>query len=423
MGVEDVKSDFGSVIRHVPKDLQTDKSPEMTPSPRQQAAGNQPSICPTDTSSILPLESQDTAHSQPGQPTQRKIPRQSWEYAMRSGVAGGIAACAAKTAVAPLDRVKILFQASNPQFQKYTGTWTGALKAIRDIYRADGGRGLFRGHSATLLRIFPYGGIKFLAYEQIRTVVIATKEQETPTRRFVAGSLAGCMSVFTTYPLEVIRVRLAWETKSQKRLGVRDICRTIYNEKPPTAQLNAASLKDAHIPHSAAVTLETATAAINTVTPQSGLANFFRGFTPTLWGMIPYAGASFLTHDAAGDMMRFPSLAPFTILPLSERSQKQLAPNKPPPLRAWAELTTGAMAGFVSQTLSYPLEVIRRRMQVGGVVGDGHRLTMAEVARNIVRERGWKGFYVGLGIGYVKVVPMVAVSFYSYERLKVTFGI
>ena len=30
----------------------------------------------------------------------------------------------AKTAVAPLDRVKILFQASNPDFQKYTGLRT-----------------------------------------------------------------------------------------------------------------------------------------------------------------------------------------------------------------------------------------------------------------------------------------------------------
>ena len=81
------------------------------------------------------------------------------------------------------------------------------------------------------------------------------------------------------------------------------------------------------------------------------------------------------------------------------------------------------MAGFVSQTLSYPLEVIRRRMQVGGVVGDGHRLTMAEVARNIIREKGYRGFYVGLTIGYVKVVPMAATSFYVYERMKVLFGI
>ena len=62
-------------------------------------------------------------------------------------------------------------------------------------------------------------------------------------------------------------------------------------------------------------------------------------------------------------------------------------------------------------------------MQVGGVVGDGHRLTMMEVSKNIYRANGIRGFYIGLGIGYVKVVPMVATSFYVYERMKVVFGI
>lgn len=338
-------------------------------------------------------------------------------------MAGGLAACAAKTIVAPLDRVKILFQANNPQFEKYTGSWVGVTRAIQDIYRGNGTRGLFRGHSATLLRIFPYGGIKFLAYEQFRTILIPNKEHETPYRRFMAGAISGCASVFLTYPLEVIRVRLAWETKSTKRIGVTGICRQIYNEHPAPARVTTAALQDAHLPRPAAATVAATSTAINTATPSSGLANFYRGFTPTLWGMIPYAGASFLTHDAAGDLMRHPVLAPYTILPLSERTQKQLAPNKPPPLRAWAELTTGAAAGFVSQTLSYPLEVIRRRMQVGGVVGDGHRLTMAEVAKTIGREKGWRGFYVGLSIGYVKVVPMAATAFYAYERLKVLFGI
>lgn len=394
----------------------SDEPHAMTPSPRSASANNQPAICPTDHSTILPLQSgSDETKSE------RKIPKQSWEYVVRSGTAGGLAACAAKTVVAPLDRVKILFQANNPQFQKYTGTWSGAFRAIGDIYSANGTRGLFRGHSATLLRIFPYGGIKFLAYEQVRAVVIPNKQQETPLRRFAAGSLAGVVSVFCTYPLEVIRVRLAWETKANKRVTVRDICGIIYREHPPVPA--NATMPTTGLPQAAAATVEVTQAAIHKITPTAGLANFFRGFTPTIWGMIPYAGASFLTHDAAGDFMRRPALAPYTILPLSERSTKQLAPGKPPPLRAWAELVTGAFAGFVSQTLSYPLEVIRRRMQVGGVVGDGHRLTMVEVARSIISERGYRGFFVGLGIGYVKVVPMVATSFYVYERMKVTFGI
>ncbi len=62
-------------------------------------------------------------------------------------------------------------------------------------------------------------------------------------------------------------------------------------------------------------------------------------------------------------------------------------------------------------------------MQVGGAVGDGHRLRLTETARLIFRERGFMGFWVGLSIGYVKVVPMVAVSFFVYERGKTWFGV
>jgi len=326
----------------------------------------------------------------------------------------------AKTTVGPLDRVKILFQASNPQFQKYTGSWFGVFTAMRDIYRTDGSWGLFRGHSATLLRIFPYAGVKFLTYEQVRTLIITNPSEETPGRRFASGSIAGMMSVFSTYPLEVIRVRMAFETKAHTRTSLGEICRRIYNERP--APMRTTSTIDTSSVSSAAVTTITkTTSAISKATPSHGMSNFFRGFTPTLWGMIPYAGSSFLTHDTAGDLMRHPSIAQYTTLPPSQTRNRD--PNKPVPLRYWAELLTGGFAGFVSQTVSYPLEVLRRRMQVGGVVGDGHRLGMIEVAGNIYRQAGVRGFFVGLTIGYVKVIPMVAVSFYVYERGKLLLGI
>lgn len=334
----------------------------------------------------------------------KEIDKQSWSYILRSGLAGGLAGCCAKTVVGPLDRVKILFQASNPSFAKYTGSSFGVINAIKDIYKSDGSRGLFRGHSATLLRIFPYAGIKFLAYEQVRAVMIPEKKYETVGRRFLAGSVAGMISVLCTYPLEVIRVRMAWETKIDKqKVRLIDICRTIYNERPPPVA---------------------GSALIRRRTPSFGFANFFRGFTPTMCGMLPYAGSSFLAHDSAGDVMRSPGLAKYTVIsPHDDTSFGSDTKGKKMQLKAWAELITGAFAGFVSQTVSYPLEVIRRRMQVGGVVGDGHTLSIAEVAGSIYKQKGLRGFYVGLGIGYAKVIPMVSVSFFAYERAKHWLGI
>ena len=62
-------------------------------------------------------------------------------------------------------------------------------------------------------------------------------------------------------------------------------------------------------------------------------------------------------------------------------------------------------------------------MQVGGAVGDGHRLGMVETAGKVWRDNGWRGFWVGLTIGYIKVVPMAAASFFVYERMKIVLGV
>ncbi|KAK0376282.1 hypothetical protein CLIM01_06361 [Colletotrichum limetticola] len=372
---------------------------EVAPNNQRNAARPKPDtrappVCPTDDDETVAVRKQT----------------RTFDYVWRSGVAGGLAGCAAKTVVAPLDRVKILFQASSPQFAKYTGSWFGVVTAMKDIRSHEGFTGLYRGHSATLLRIFPYAGIKFLAYEQIRSMIIRRQDQETPWRRLISGSLAGITSVFFTYPLEVIRVRLAFETKHGGS-SLSAICRRIYNERfvrtSPASQAAGTSATEA------------AASAVTAVAPRSGLINFYRGFTPTMLGMLPYAGMSFLTHDTAGDVLRHPKLAKWTTLPRPEN----LPAGKPMPLRSWAELLAGGVAGLISQTASYPLEVIRRRMQVGGAVGDGHRLRIGETAAMIFRERGMQGFFVGLTIGYVKVVPMAAVAFYTYERSKIWLGI
>lgn len=62
--------------------------------------------------------------------------KQSSNYILRSLVAGGIAGCAAKTVIAPFDRVKILFQTSNPRFEKYSGILRRVLQVFHYLANA-----------------------------------------------------------------------------------------------------------------------------------------------------------------------------------------------------------------------------------------------------------------------------------------------
>ncbi|KAI8060090.1 mitochondrial carrier protein LEU5 [Gongronella butleri] len=320
---------------------------------------------------------------------------QNMDYVVRSGLAGGIAGCVAKTVIAPLDRVKILFQARNPIFEKYAGTFTGAFKAGRDIFQHGGVLSLFQGHSVTLMRIFPYAAIKFVAYEQYRALLMPTKWHETPGRQFIAGSLAGVTSVLFTYPLDLVRVRMAYDVNQMGRPGLLSTVKQIYHEPAATKRTGIQ------------------------------LLNFYRGFLPTVAGIVPYAGVSFWTYHIVTRFARFHEVAtPYTLVPLDlDPTQPDLTPAQArliekPPLKTWAELLCGGIAGMTAQTSSYPLEVIRRRMQVGGLLNPDAFVSFMDTTKEIYRAKGFKGFYVGLSIGYIKVTPMVAVSFAVYEHMK-----
>jgi solute carrier family 25 protein 16 len=165
----------------------------------------------------------------------------------------------------------------------------------------------------------------------------------------------------------MIRVRLAFETRKDHRYGLRELCRNIYHER------------------------------LTSYPVIGGLTNFYRGFSPTILGMFPYAGISFLMHDISGDWLR-----------KNGYTKEGTTKSGKPVLWVTAELASGGLAGMAGQTASYPLEVIRRRMQVGGAMGDVRFPGMAETAARIFRENGVRGFFVGLSIGYAKVIPMVA---------------
>jgi len=316
--------------------------------------------------------------------------KRSLDYALRSGLAGGLAGCLAKTAVAPLDRVKILFQASNPEFQKYAGSWTGAFRAGLAIYRDAGARGLLQGHSATLLRIFPYAAIKFMAYDQWRPLLIPTPDHETNVRRFAAGALAGMTSVTLTYPLELIRVRMAFNSRMTSKAGRPSFIRAI-----------------SHIYHETTVSPSSSSSSSTPkqIFERFPILKFYRGFTVTMIGMIPYAGTGFLVWDFCR--------AHFYPVVEGKAQRPSVA----------ADLAIGAVSGAISQTTSYPFEVVRRRMQVGGLTRPDRWLGWGETMRAVYASGGWRGFFVGLSIGYLKIIPMTGISFAAWQGFKRTLGL
>jgi len=80
----------------------------------------------------------------------------------------------------------------------------------------------------------------------------------------------------------------------------------------------------------------------------------------------------------------------------------------------------GAFAGASSQTVAYPLDVVRRRMQLAGAVSDGYKYSgCINTFVTVYMEDGVrKGLYRGLSINYLRVVPQVAVMFSVYELTK-----
>ena len=176
-------------------------------------------------------------------PASSRAEKHSFEYVWRSLLAGGLAGCVAKTVISPLDRVKILFQGANPYYSRYTGvlrqvpfltvvgSTAGAFKALAEIAREQGRAGLYRGHSAMLLRIFPYSAISYASHEQYNRLLMPSKDKQDPWRRILSGSLAGATAVTVTYPLDLMRARMAFQVRSKRYNNVVHAMRRMMVEE------------------------------------------------------------------------------------------------------------------------------------------------------------------------------------------------
>ena len=129
----------------------------------------------------------------------------------------------AKTIVAPVDRIKILYQVTSTPFRM-----TDLPNVLSRIVKREGVTALWRGNGATLVRVFPYAGIQFMVFNQYKSYCLSNKKEGegmTTVESLVAGSVAGGMSVLFTYPLDLTRAQLAVSKKQScgNSMGFLDV--------------------------------------------------------------------------------------------------------------------------------------------------------------------------------------------------------
>ncbi|KAL3514235.1 hypothetical protein ACH5RR_026952 [Cinchona calisaya] len=123
-------------------------------------------------------------------------------------IAGGAAGGFAKTAVAPLERTKILLQTRTAGFQSL-----GVYHSLKKLMRHEGVKGFYKGNGASVLQIVPYAALHFMTYEQYRCWILDNYSAfgTGPIVDLLAGSAAGGTGVLCSYPLDLARTKLAYQ--------------------------------------------------------------------------------------------------------------------------------------------------------------------------------------------------------------------
>uniref|UniRef100_A0A7N9CFB9 ADP/ATP translocase n=1 Tax=Macaca fascicularis TaxID=9541 RepID=A0A7N9CFB9_MACFA len=130
-------------------------------------------------------------------------------------LAGGIAAAISKTAVAPIERVKLLLQVQHASKQIAADKqYKGIVDCIVRIPKEQGVLSFWRGNLANVIRYFPTQALNFAFKDKYKQIFLGGVDKHTQFWRYFAGNLAsggaaGATSLCFVYPLDFARTRLA----------------------------------------------------------------------------------------------------------------------------------------------------------------------------------------------------------------------
>jgi len=126
---------------------------------------------------------------------------------------GGISAAVSKTAVAPIERVKLLLQTQDANAKLAGKKYTGIIDCLTRVPREEGVSAFWRGNLANVIRYFPTQALNF-AFKDTYKKVFCPYNPKTEFWKFFLGNLAsggaaGATSLSVVYPLDFARTRLA----------------------------------------------------------------------------------------------------------------------------------------------------------------------------------------------------------------------
>ncbi|KAK4480940.1 hypothetical protein RD792_011798 [Penstemon davidsonii] len=252
--------------------------------------------------------------------------------------AGAIAGAAAKTVTAPLDRIKLLMQTHGLRAgQAAAKKGIGFIEALTLVGKEEGIKGYWKGNLPQVIRVIPYSAVQLFAYETYKKLFRGKNGELSIIGRLAAGACAGMTSTFVTYPLDVLRLRLAVEP------GYRTMTEVAVN-----------------------------------MLREEGFASFYNGLGPSLIGIAPYIAVNFCVFDLVKKA-------------LPKKYQK----------RTETSLLTALVSATVATSMCYPLDTVRRQMQMKGTP----YVTVLDGIQGIVARDGLVGLYRGFVPNALKTLP------------------
>lgn len=297
-----------------------------------------------------------------------------------SFICGGTAGALSRTAVSPMERVKVLFQVqgtgSGKSYKK------GTLSTIAQIYREEGYKGLFRGNGINCIRIVPYTAIQYAVFENLKNYVTNGERNLTTTEKLLCGMIGGLASVAGTYPMDLVKTRLSVLTaRSLKGVNSSDSVKSKVNLSM-WGNLKTIYLKE------------------------GGFKGLYRGFVPTSLGVAPYVSLNFSIFEKMKENFKY-------IYSDWDNGSKTIETS--------VILLIGALSGGMAQSMVYPFDILRRRFQVAtmndGSLGFKYKNTW-DALTSIVKQEGVKGLYKGWTANMWKIMPSMAVQWASYDFIR-----